>query len=288
MPCAPSWPPRTRASSRWPPLDLSVTQQAVSKRIAALEKDLGVRLFTRTAARSQLTIDGQAFLPHARDLLRPRSGRPPPCARPCAARRRDQPAARPGDLLRGFHRAHPEVELDVVTSSTSSGRRRRPVGHDRRVLRAALPAPTARRHRGRPGLRRAVQLLTGRPTRWPAPGGHASLSLPGTGSGCPASSPEPSGPPTTTLAAAFGLTIDTTGPDFGTEPLLDVIADSPDLATLVGEQTRFVWPAATTCGASRARPDARLPALTDLARRQPAPGAQHAPRVPRRRGGSGR
>ena len=49
---------------------LSITQQAVSKRIAALEKDLDVRLFTRTARGAQLTIDGQAFLPHARELLR--------------------------------------------------------------------------------------------------------------------------------------------------------------------------------------------------------------------------
>jgi len=38
--------------------DLSITRQAVSKRIAALEKHLGVRLFTRTARRAQLTIDG--------------------------------------------------------------------------------------------------------------------------------------------------------------------------------------------------------------------------------------
>src|SRR2546423_5415024 len=50
--------------------DLAVTQQAVSKRIAALERDLAVRLFTRTARGAQLTVDGQAFLPHARDLLR--------------------------------------------------------------------------------------------------------------------------------------------------------------------------------------------------------------------------
>jgi DNA-binding transcriptional LysR family regulator len=49
---------------------LSITQQAVSKRIAMLEKDLGVRLFIRTARGTQLTIDGQAFLPHARELLR--------------------------------------------------------------------------------------------------------------------------------------------------------------------------------------------------------------------------
>ncbi len=45
------------------------------------------------------------------------------------------------------------------------------------------------------------------------------------------------------LAATFGLTIDAVGPNFGTEPLLDVIADSPDLATFVGEQTRLLWPA---------------------------------------------
>src|ERR687887_1726174 len=50
--------------------ELAVTQQAVSKRIAALERDLGVRLFTRTPRGARLTIDGQAFLPHARELLR--------------------------------------------------------------------------------------------------------------------------------------------------------------------------------------------------------------------------
>src|SRR5256714_10905385 len=49
--------------------ELEITQQAVSKRIATLEKDLGARLFTRTARGAQLTIDGQAFLPHARALL---------------------------------------------------------------------------------------------------------------------------------------------------------------------------------------------------------------------------
>ncbi|MEK8105261.1 LysR family transcriptional regulator [Micromonospora sp. M12] len=59
---------------------LSITQQAVSKRIAALEKDLQVRLFTRTARGTQLTVDGQTFLPHARELLRPRRAPTPPCA----------------------------------------------------------------------------------------------------------------------------------------------------------------------------------------------------------------
>ena len=49
--------------------DLSITQQAVSRRIAALEKDLGVRLFTRTVRGAQLTIDGQ------REILQLRSRR---------------------------------------------------------------------------------------------------------------------------------------------------------------------------------------------------------------------
>ena len=49
--------------------DLSITQQAVSKRVAGLERELGVRLFTRTARGAQLTTDGQAFAPHARELL---------------------------------------------------------------------------------------------------------------------------------------------------------------------------------------------------------------------------
>lgn len=44
------------------------------------------------------------------------------------------------------------------------------------------------------------------------------------------------------LAAAFGLSIDVTGPHFGTEPLLDVVAASATLATLVGEQTQLHWP----------------------------------------------
>jgi DNA-binding transcriptional LysR family regulator len=44
------------------------------------------------------------------------------------------------------------------------------------------------------------------------------------------------------LAAEFGLTIDVVGPIFGNEALLAEIADSADLATLVGEGSRYLWP----------------------------------------------
>lgn len=85
--------------------------------IAALEKDLDVRLFTRTARGAQLTIDGQAFLPHARELLRVaeradvsvRPGRR--VLRVDVVNRRVAPAV----LLQDFYRTHPEIELDVVT-----------------------------------------------------------------------------------------------------------------------------------------------------------------------------
>jgi DNA-binding transcriptional LysR family regulator len=50
--------------------DLGITQQGVSRRVAALERTLGVQLFARTARGARLTVDGQALLSHARELLR--------------------------------------------------------------------------------------------------------------------------------------------------------------------------------------------------------------------------
>ncbi|MGP4020640.1 hypothetical protein [Saccharopolyspora sp. 5N708] len=44
------------------------------------------------------------------------------------------------------------------------------------------------------------------------------------------------------LTTTFGLAIDMLGPVFGNETLLDEIADSSDLATLVGERSRYLWP----------------------------------------------
>ena len=96
---------------------LSITQQAVSKRIAVLEKDLGVRLFTRTARGAELTIDGLAFLPHARELLRV-AERADASVRPGRRALRVDVVNRriaSAGLLQEFHRAHPDIELDVVT-----------------------------------------------------------------------------------------------------------------------------------------------------------------------------
>jgi DNA-binding transcriptional LysR family regulator len=229
--------------------ELAVTQQAVSKRIAALERDLGVRLFTRTPRGAELTIDGQAFLPHARELLRAaeravasvRAGRRPLRIDVIASR-----TAASG-LMRGFHRAHPEIELDVVmlfgietaVAALSSG-----------VIDASFRAVAAP---GRPlpedvasvrVLDEPLQLLTG-PAHALASARSVTLTrLAGHRIWMPGLTP---GTEWTAyyddLSAEFGLTIEATGPNFGSDALLDTVADTPALATFIGEQTRLVWPA---------------------------------------------
>ncbi|MFF9093583.1 LysR family transcriptional regulator [Streptomyces sp. NPDC014802] len=230
-------------------VDLSVTQQGVSKRVAALERDLGVRLFTRTPRGAELTIDGQAFLPHARELLRVaeraaasvRTGRRPLRVDVIASR-----VAASG-LMRGFHRAHPEIDLDVVMlfdieaaiaalrSGTVDATFRavampgRPLPEDIasvRVLDEPLQLLTGPAHALAHARSVTVAELVGHRIWMPG-------IVPGTEWGAYYDD----------LVAEFGLTIEATGPNFGSDALLDTIADTPALATFMSEQTRLVWPA---------------------------------------------
>ncbi|MFF0471133.1 LysR family transcriptional regulator [Micromonospora zamorensis] len=228
---------------------LSITQQAVSKRIAALEKDLQVRLFNRTARGAQLTIDGQTFLPHARELLRVEA-RADASVRPGRrALRVDVHSRRiaPAVLLQDFHRAHPRIELDVVTLDA-----------DVHAAMAAVEAgavdatfhavPIPARHLP-DGIRTARvidehhELLVGprhalanARTVTPAQLAAHRIWMPGMASGTEWADYYDE------LAAAFGLTIDLVGPVFGNEALLAEIADSAELATFAGERTRYLWP----------------------------------------------
>jgi DNA-binding transcriptional LysR family regulator len=227
---------------------LSITQQAVSKRIAALEKDLDVRLFTRTARGADLTIDGQAFLPHARELLRV-ADRADASVRPGRRALRVDVVSRriaPAVLLQDFHRQHPYIELDVVTLDADVGAAVSAV--EAGTIDATFHAIPPQQQL--PGATKAVlviderhQLLVG--ARHPlanaravTPGllaGHR-IWMPGMAPGTEWAAYYDE------LAAAFGLTIDVVGPAFGNEALMAEIADSSHLATLVGEHSRYLWP----------------------------------------------
>ncbi|MER5637002.1 LysR family transcriptional regulator [Kitasatospora sp. NPDC002227] len=230
--------------------ELAVTQQAVSKRIAALERVLGVRLFTRTPRGAELTIDGQAFLPHARELLRAAdraTAAVRPGSRPLRVDVLTSRSAQSG-LVRGFHRAHPEVELDVVKlfdldAAVAAVRAGTVDATFRAVTAPGRPLPEdieAVRILDEP-----LQLFTG-PGHALADAKSVTLTeLAGHRIWMPGLTP---GTEWTAyydeLAAEFGLTIEATGPDFGADALLDTIADTPALATFMSEYTSLVWPAA--------------------------------------------
>ncbi|ADB33998.1 transcriptional regulator, LysR family [Kribbella flavida DSM 17836] len=231
--------------------ELGVTQQAVSKRIAALERQLGVLLFARSPRGAQLSIDGQAFLPPARELLRAAeraeasvlAGRRP--LRIDVLNRRTAPAT----ALHAFHQSHPGVELDVVTlPDASAGTAVAAVANG--TIDATFRAVWDRRQIVPPVRAARViddphQLLVG-PRHPLASADQLTLAdlapyriwMPGL------RSDTEWGTYYDQLAAAFSLAIDTAGPSFGVEVLLDELATSADRATFVGEGTRYLWPEA--------------------------------------------
>jgi DNA-binding transcriptional LysR family regulator len=225
--------------------NLSVTQQAVSKRIASLERDLGVRLFSRTPRGAELTIDGQAFLPHARELLQAAERAAASVEPGRRALRVDVISRRiaPSLRLHDFHRTRPDLELDVVTlfdadtaiAAVAAGT----IDATFRAVAQPLPA-------GIEAVRvidEPLQLLTGPAHELagaraltPADLATHRIWMPGIAPGTEWAAYYAE------LASAFGLTIDAVGPNFGSDALLDAIAESPTLATFTGEQVRHVWP----------------------------------------------
>ncbi|MER7890060.1 LysR family transcriptional regulator [Micromonospora sp. NPDC094482] len=229
-------------------IDLRITQQAVSKRVANLERSLGVILFARTARGARLTLDGKAFLPHSRELLRvaeraAASVRPGERAlRVDVLNRRIAPAV----TLQRFYRAHPGTELDVVTLSNAN------VETAIEAVRAgeidasfrAVPVPARELPDGilvERVLDDPLQLLVGpahplAAARSLTPAdlvGHR-IWIPGIKQGTEWAAYYDE------LTEAFDLRIDAIGPNFGTE--IDEIAGSAELATLVGTGDRYSWP----------------------------------------------
>ncbi|MBO8184051.1 LysR family transcriptional regulator [Streptomyces spirodelae] len=229
--------------------ELGVTQQAVSKRIAALERELEARLFSRTARGIELTLDGQAFLPHARSIV---AGveRAITAVRPGArALRIDVLGLRCAQavVLHDYWRSHPEINLDVVTLRA----------HDPRVAVAAveagdvdasfrtvtdpstLPPDLQMIH----AFDSPLELLVG--PRHPLASARrlTPQQLRKHRIWVPGIAPRSEWAEFyDQLATRFDLRIDAAGPHFGDEVLLDTLADSADVATLVGARDRYIWP----------------------------------------------
>lgn len=229
--------------------ELGVTQQAVSKRIAALERELGVRLFARTARGVELTLDGQAFLPHARTIV--------------AGVDRAVTAIRPGSralridvlglrsaqavVLHDYWRSHPEIDLDVVTLRVNDPRaavaavRAGEIDASFRSVTepAALPDDVRMIH----AFDSPTELLAGprhplaaARTLTPAQLRGHRIWVPGIAPGSEWAEFYDQ------LTTEFDLRVDAAGPNFGNEVLLDTLAESADVATLVGSRDRYLWP----------------------------------------------
>ncbi len=260
--------------------ELGVTQQAVSKRIATLERDLDIRLFTRTARGVELTLDGQAFLPHARNIV--------------AGVERAISAIRPGSralridvlglrsaqavVLHDYWRSHPETDLDVVTLRVNDPRvvvaavQAGDIDASFRSVTdpAALPSDVRMIH----AFDSPLELLVG--PRHPLASARTltPLRLRGHRIWVPGIAPGSEWAEFyDQLVTEFDLRIDAAGPNFGNEVLLDTLADSGDVATLVGARDRYVWP--TNYDLRRipiANPTIAYPLSLILPRTNPHPG----------------
>ncbi|WP_369213160.1 LysR family transcriptional regulator [Streptomyces flavofungini] len=227
--------------------ELGISQQAVSKRISALERHIEATLLVRSSRGSRLSLDGQVFLPHAEKVLAAiaqaeQSVRPG--SRPLRVdvlNRRISPA----QAVYRFYRSHPEVDLEAVTLSTENAARAAQAVLEGTVDASFRALPTAQVPAGISAERlldAPLELLVG-PSHplaaapWVRPAdlaGHR-IWIPGIRPGTEWAAFYQA------LSEAFGLSIDALGPNFGDEALMDALADSASLATLVGSGDRYLW-----------------------------------------------
>ena len=227
---------------------LGVSQQAISKRIAALEAELGTALFRRTPSGAALTQDGRTFLPHGGEIL----------AAVSKAFASVQPGTRPlrvdvmargcgaADLLRDFCQADQGVAVEMVTGGGAASTCRSllageidagyaylrdvPGELDPRLAWAYARLEPAHVIVGvRHPLARARSVRPAELARYRA-------WVPGIVEGSEWETFFAD------LAADFGLDIDPTGYAVGTESVFDAVAASRSLVTFVGERSRIGWP----------------------------------------------
>jgi DNA-binding transcriptional LysR family regulator len=227
---------------------LGISQQAVSKRIAALEAELGTALFKRTPAGARLTQDGRTFLPHAGAILATVGAAfasVQPRTRPLRVDMLSRGTA-PVDLLRDFHEVNQDLPVETVLGGGAANT-------IKSLLAGEIDAGYAylRDVPGELDLRLARTYAYLEPTEVivgerhplarlrcvsPAELARYRAWVPGIVEGSEWETFFED------FADAFGLDIDPTGYAVGTESVFDSIAASRSLVTFVGERNRVFWP----------------------------------------------
>ncbi len=222
-------------------VELGISQQAVSKRVAKLEAVLGVALLARVRGGVGLSAEGETFLSHARRVL-DAAEQAVGVFRGGGVLRVDVIDTRLAstDLVRRFHRAS-GVAVDVVTSVG--------LGAVRRALReGSVDAAFAWVNRpldadgivSVPVCLEPVQAVVGARhpfvgREWVRPEELAGFTawMPGNARGTEWAEYYE------VFEAEFGVRIDARGPNFGFEDFLRRVGESDGLVGFVGESTRI-------------------------------------------------
>ncbi|MBF6330381.1 LysR family transcriptional regulator [Nocardia transvalensis] len=223
---------------------LGLTQQAVSKRIAKLEAALGTALFHRSRQGSALTEDGAAFLPHARALIALADQATASLRGSNRPLRVDVLGTRLAatELIRTFHETHPDVEIDIVTSSGLRSGRSALVNGTIDVAFARVVGALDPAIEHMPAYLEPLHILVGRKHPLADQRRVRLADLESSIARMPGNEPGSEWAQFyDDLAQAFGLTIDTEGPNFGLDHMLDEIAASREKYMFSGERLRVPW-----------------------------------------------
>ena len=223
--------------------ELGLSQQAVSKRIAKLESDLGTTLLRRTPTGADPTDDGAAFLLPARALLATADQAVDAVLSRRRALRVDvmSTGLATTELVRAFHeRTGADVEIITSKGRLSSVPALLRGAVDAAFARVLGPLDPALAHA--PVYLDPLHVLVG--VTHPLAGRTRieMAELSGSVAWMPGNTP---GTEWTAwfddLAAAFGLRVDTHSPNFGLDHLLDEVASTPGALTFAGEGVRVPW-----------------------------------------------
>jgi DNA-binding transcriptional LysR family regulator len=223
--------------------ELGISQQAVSKRIAKLESDLGATLLRRTPTGAEPTDDGAAFLLPARALLATADQAVDAVRSRRRALRVDVLGTRLAttELVRRFHESTgADVEIITLNGLRSAVPALLRGSIDAAFARVLGPLDPALAHI--PAYLDPLHVLVGATHSLAGRKLVTMAELAGVTAWMPGNSP---GTEWTAwfadLAADFALRIETRGPNFGFDHLLDEVARSTRTVTFAGEGVRVPW-----------------------------------------------